>query len=321
VNFLTPVLPHHTWRPLTPADAVVYQQLAYACAQADRVPAPSANYAAQFTSDPEVFAHQTLGLFHDHGALRASAWITLDASMQHEYRAFLDVQVAPDARGMTPVPEGVLLAWGEAQARQLYPERCASRPRVLRLDVYHQNQESLDRYVAAGFAFALAEDELRRDLLLPIAPHPLPDGMIYRRWRADVASAFFEVYRQAFRERPGFPNWSKELWRRNMTEHDEFRPELSLLVSSGTTDTGFAICAVAHEQAETGHIVQMGVVPAHRHRGIGNALLSEVMRRFKAVGLRYATLEVNVNNPQALRIYQHNGFERIHRFSSYRKTL
>ncbi|MBA3946684.1 MAG: GNAT family N-acetyltransferase [Herpetosiphonaceae bacterium] len=319
---MPPGLPNHTWRPLAPGDAPAYQQLAQACAQADRVPAPQpAEHEEKFASDPEVFAHQTLGLFHDQGELRASVWITLDDSMQHEYRAFLDMQVAPALRGASPAPESFLLVWGEERTRQLCAGRAEFPFCVLRLDFYHQNQASLERYVAAGFAFALAEDEMRRDLSLPIATHVLPTGMIYRSWTAEVAPAFFSVYSQAFRERPGFPGWSAEMWCRNMTGHDEFCPDLSLLVSAGETDIGFAICAVENEQAEAGHIIQIGVVPAYRHQGVGNALLAEVMRRFKAADLRYATLEVNVNNPEALRVYQHNGFEQIKCHSSYRKTL
>lgn len=60
---------------------------------------------------------------------------------------------------------------------------------------------------------------------------------------------------------------------------------------------GYALCAV--EGNTSGHIVQMGVRPLWRRRGLAGMLLAEAMRRFRAEGLRYATLEVNVNNPQA----------------------
>ncbi len=241
--------------------------------------------------------------------------------MQHEYRAFLDILVHPELRDEALAVENYLLAWAEAQTRSLAEGRTDQRPWILRLDFYHQNQDSIDRYLVAGFGFALAEDEMRRDLAQTIPENPLPAGMLYHSWTPELAPAFFEVYSQAFRERPGFPGWSEETWRRNMTGHDEFRPDLSLLVSDENTPIGFVLCAVEADQTEAGHIIQMGVVPTSRNNGIATAILSETMRRFKATGLRYTTLEVNANNPQARSVYRHNGFEQTKRYSSYRKTI
>jgi len=93
----------------------------------------------------------------------------------------------------------------------------------------------------------------------------------------------------------------------------------------GAEAAGFAICHVQTEGQDQpsgeGWIIQMGVRPSRRNRGLGSALLSEVMRRLRAEGLRYAVLDVNVNNAQALHLYQRLGFERTRRYTSYQKRV
>ncbi|MGB9299271.1 MAG: GNAT family N-acetyltransferase, partial [Anaerolineae bacterium] len=87
---------------------------------------------------------------------------------------------------------------------------------------------------------------------------------------------------------------------------------------------GFAICHVETEGADdtagVGWIVQMGVRPAWRRRGLGRALLCEVMHGLQADGLTSAALEVNIDNHRAMRLYERLGFERSRRRTSYQKV-
>lgn len=133
----------------------------------------------------------------------------------------------------------------------------------------------------------------------------------------------FDAYRDAFRERPRFPNWTEQVWRHNFASGASFREDLSLLLLEGTEPVGFVICHV-EEEAEVpgglGWIAQMGVRPSWRNRGLGRALLCEVLRSFQAHGLAWAALEVNVDNDRALRLYERRGFERHRRRTSYQKV-
>jgi mycothiol synthase len=56
-------------------------------------------------------------------------------------------------------------------------------------------------------------------------------------------------------------------------------------------------------------IVQVGVVPAARRRGLAAALVSEALGRLRAEGSDQAWLTVNVNNPGAAAVYRRLGFE------------
>lgn len=59
-----------------------------------------------------------------------------------------------------------------------------------------------------------------------------------------------------------------------------------------------------------GAVQNLGVIPGHRGRGLGTALLMCSMRGFRAVGLRRAYLEVTADNDGAVRLYRRLGFRK-----------
>jgi mycothiol synthase len=252
----------------------------------------------------------------------AAAWVTCDDRLAHEWRAFLDGRVHPDylGRGLG----SFILQWMETRARQILTAQNGDRPSVLRIDFHDRSDDALGLFEKYGFRFAFAEDEWRRDLRQAVPVTELPEGMAVVTWSPQSAAQFFDVYQDAFRERAGCPNWSEEVWRHNFTDGAGFRPDLSLLMLQGREAVGFAICHVETEGAEdragVGWIVQMGVRPAWRRRGLGRALLCEVMRRFQADGLASAALEVNIDNRRAMRLYERLGFERRRRRTSFQKV-
>jgi ribosomal protein S18 acetylase RimI-like enzyme len=213
----------------------------------------------------------------------------------------------------------------ETRARQILTAQKEDRPGVLRIDFYDRSDDAVALFEKCGFRFAFAEDEMRRDLSLPMPAVQLPGGMSLVTWTPQRGTLFFDVYQDAFRERAGCPNWSEEVWRHNFTDGAGFRPNLSLLLLQGTEAVGFAICHVetegADDPADVGWIVQMGVRPAWRKRGLGSALLNEVMHRFQAEGLGWAALEFNIDNYRALRLYRRLGFECCRRRTSYQKVV
>ncbi len=52
----------------------------------------------------------------------------------------------------------------------------------------------------------------------------------------------------------------------------------------------------------------MGIVPSHRHRGLGRALLCETLAAAEAAGLTRIELEVLASNQLAIALYERNGF-------------
>ena len=265
----------------------------------------------------------TLCAIDSGGRLAASAWVTCDARLRHEYRVFLDGRVFPDyrSRGLG----SFILRWMEARVRQMLSELGLDRPGVLRIDFYDRSDDAIALFGQHGFRFAFAEDEMRRELSHPLPDIPLPEDKTVVTWSPQRAALFFSVYQDAFRERPGFPNWSEDTWRENFTGGATFRPDLSLLAMENAEAVGFALSHVEMEDDQKsggeGWIAQMGVRPAWRKRGLGGALLCEVMQRFRAGGLKWAALEVNTTNPRALSLYQRLGFERLKRRTSFQKAV
>ncbi len=320
-----PKLPGHIWRALQREDAHALHRLELYCASTDGSTNLStvAHYQKKLDEAAENPLTDTLCAVDANGQLAMTAWVTCDNCVKHEYPAFLDGNVHPDHRGRAL--GSFSLQWMEARARQILATLSDHRPRVLRIDFYDRSDDATAIFEKHGFRFALAEDEMRRDLSQPIPAVPLPEGMTFVTWSPRRASLFFSVYDHAFRDRPGFPAWTEDIWRHNLTGDPDFRPDLSLLIVDGQEPVGFTICHVESrgddKHSSEGWISQMGVRPPWRNRGLGSALLSELMQRFRSGGLRYATLDVSVNNPQALRLYGRLGFEHTKRYTSFQKKV
>lgn len=313
------------WRPLTGDDAPALAQLEIACASADANthPLSLAEIEQWFLANPQT-EERTLGAFDRQGQLVAAGRVSVDTHFLHEIRAGLDGKVHPMVR-----QQGIgtaLLAWMEARARQAVAALRDPRPLVLRLDFYHTNPQAMDLYRRQGFAFKMTEHHMRRDLTQPLPPKVLlPAGMSFSEWSDELAAAFHTVYAAAFRERPGFPDWSQEVWQQAFTGDETFRPNLTLLLRLGDQPVGYALGSIEDDELHPGEtfgfIGQMGIVPAWRRRGLGQWLLSEEMHRMRDLGLAWAGLDVNDNNPNAMRLYQQLGFVIQYSFSSYRKEV
>ena len=168
-----------------------------------------------------------------------------------------------------------------------------------------------DLFASRGLRQVFAEDVMRIDLTGGVPEAVWPDGTTLHEWTAESAQRFFAVYTAAFRERPGFPGWSAGQWIDDVTGDEDFRPRWSVLASvPGVGDAGFVTGAV-------GWIVQIGVVPAARGRGLGAALVGEALGRMRAEGAAEAWLDVNVDNP-ASRLYRRLGFRVMGRRARYR---
>ena len=318
-----PIVPGYTWRALRLGDAPALHQLELECEPADGGTDLSTvvEYLEKLQGAGEKLTTDTLCAADSAGRLAASAWVTCDIHLKHEYRAFLDGRVHPDYRGRGL--GSFLLEWMEARACETLSALEEDRLAMLRVDFYDRSADAVELLEKYGFRLASAEDTMRRDLSHALPALQLLEGMTLVAWSEQRATTFFEVYEDAFRERPRFPGWSEETWRHNFTDYPDFRADLSLLVMEGTEAVGFTICHAENggnpQSGGTGWVDQMGVRPAWRKRGVGGALLSEVMRRFQAGGLGWAALEVSTENRRALRVYQQLGFERYKRRTSFQK--
>jgi len=165
-----------------------------------------------------------------------------------------------------------------------------------------------------GLRQTFAEDVMRFDLVQePPAVHPPADVMLIE-WSSELGNRFFGVYEAAFRERPGFPGWSAGQWIEWISDDEDFAPEWTLLATREGTDLGFVA------SARGAWIVQVGTTAAARGTSIGAALTAEALRRMRAGGETEALLDVNVDNPGAIRVYERLGFAHIGRRARYERV-
>lgn len=168
-----------------------------------------------------------------------------------------------------------------------------------------------DAPALAGWRLRHVEDDLCSRLLTPAPSQPTASNYVTEPWSEARAEAAYAAYVASFEERPGFPGWSCTRWLDWATGYASFRGDLSRVVLEGSEIVGYALAA---QEPDGCHIVQMGVVPAARRRGLGRTLLRLVAVAAATEGTRELRLAVNLDNPGARALYASEGY----RFSARR---
>ena len=112
-------------------------------------------------------------------------------------------------------------------------------------------------------------------------------------------------------------SWADGKRGRGMRFFGAMRKEMGLRAA---THAAFAFRLLTARALEDGcaYINFLGVLPAHRGRGVGRRLLEQGAHRARLAGKRRLVLEVAANNRQAIRLYRKSGFRRVR---SYRSRL
>ena len=296
INPTPPRLPGLSWRPITLNDLAGLVELAEACRLADG--------GLAFLNEPDNLAERyfpeapgaAIGAFSPDGRLEACATTHLVPDTWTK-RVVIVGQVRPAWRG-----RGIgnyLMRWSLAQGAALYAADPVDR-QLLQVATESLTDEASDLYQAHGFEAVMEELIMWRDLQLPLPEQTLPPDVTVMSWRPDLAIQFYQAYQASFRDRPGFPGWSAAEWIDWTQDDENARPEWSLLARVGETPVGFLTAAI---EPPGGFVVQVGVVPEQRRRGLGTALMVESMRRMRTAGEKAVQLTVNINNPGAVQAY------------------
>jgi ribosomal-protein-alanine N-acetyltransferase len=94
-------------------------------------------------------------------------------------------------------------------------------------------------------------------------------------------------------------------------------PETFIVAEADGNVVGYIMCRVEvgfsnfglSGLVKKGHIVSVAVLPEHRRKGIGIALVSQAMDGMRAYGAKQCYLEVRVTNEEAVSLYKKLGFE------------
>jgi len=89
---------------------------------------------------------------------------------------------------------------------------------------------------------------------------------------------------------------------------------VALIAEEDGRALGFLFCVLGDRGRRTAHVTDVYVRPEARRRGIGRALLAEVVEPARKAGLEHVSLEVLVRNAEARRLYERLGFAAVDMF-------
>lgn len=120
---------------------------------------------------------------------------------------------------------------------------------------------------------------------------------------------------EEFEAELGHEPYQRETW-------EEAWEDLSVTVDEGVAlvaedegqPVGFVFCVLGDRGRQTAHVTDIYVRPEARRRGIGRALLAELIEPARGAGLAHVSLEVLVRNSEARRLYERLGFAPVDMF-------
>lgn len=102
--------------------------------------------------------------------------------------------------------------------------------------------------------------------------------------------------------------WTLEQFRQELAKPYSHTLIALLHTSDSPTVVGYAVFWVVADEL---HLLNLAVAPLYRRRGIGRALLNEVLSHGRNLGARIAWLEVRPSNTAALALYSSLGFRQV----------
>jgi ribosomal-protein-alanine N-acetyltransferase len=97
-------------------------------------------------------------------------------------------------------------------------------------------------------------------------------------------------------------------WPREMLAYELCHPHSVLLVAACDPEAPPAAYAAFRHAAGEAELLRVGVGPGFRRRGLARALLVEGLERLRDAGVQVCFLEVRVDNPSAIYLYESLGF-------------
>jgi predicted GNAT family acetyltransferase len=89
---------------------------------------------------------------------------------------------------------------------------------------------------------------------------------------------------------------------------------MALIVEQEGEAVGFVFCVLGDRGRKTAHVTDIYVRPVARNQGIGRALLAQLIEPAREAGLDHVSLEVNLHNAGARRLYERLGFVAVDMF-------
>jgi ribosomal protein S18 acetylase RimI-like enzyme len=114
---------------------------------------------------------------------------------------------------------------------------------------------------------------------------------------------------EEFEAELGHEPYQRETWEEAWEDLSvTVREGVALIAEEEGRALGFVFCVLGDRGRQTAHVTDVYVRPEARRRGIGRALLAELVEPARQAGLGHVSLEVLVRNTDARRLYERLGF-------------
>ena len=319
-----------SWRPLTTADLASWHALVRDIEAEDR---PSERYTVEDLQDDlengswkDPAVDSVVGL-DGNGVPVAFGHVEVRPGDTRVVRAFCWGGVHPAWRG-----RGIgsaLLRWQEEVARRKVRARPGDAPGRMVVQVDEHLLRTRQLLERSGLAPARWYVEMTRplDAAHPVPRVPVPPGYRVEPYSPAWSEQVRVTHNVAFADHWGSEPRSPEDWQRATVGGRAFRPDWSHVALHAGDVVGYTVASAypqdwAAQGYTSGWTDLVGVLRAHRGRGLAPALLTASMRGMTTDGMERADLGVDSENGTgALGVYTRLGYRAAGRTISYTKEL
>jgi mycothiol synthase len=166
----------------------------------------------------------------------------------------------------------------------------------------------VDLYESSGYRRARHSFRMRIDLDRdPPAPE-WPDGFRVRTMREGEERRVYDAQMASFADTWMFAPDPYESWLHWMVEEPSFDRSLWFLAEQDGDLAGIILSRAPENEPGLGWVRILGVLPAYRNKGLGQALLRHTFAEFANRGFNAVGLGVDAENPTgAVRVYERAG--------------
>ncbi len=256
----------------------------------------------------EPLASHDIQLWHEpSGTIIGLGWYDIASG-------WLGMQLHPQWRKLSQL-QHYIHSWGEAQARK---HRTNTPVRQLQVVALAQDSPYITWLEAHGFVrepFTLLR--MRRTLADPLGVADLAPGWVVQHIdRAEQVPLRAALYRDVW----GQHEVQLAEYQR-LRGASDYRAELDLVVIAPEGSyVAFCLCWFDSVN-QTGLIEPMGTVPRYRRSGYGRVVLTEGLRRLRALGAREVFVTVDADAQPARQLYETIGFQAMMTEYHYHKAL
>jgi ribosomal protein S18 acetylase RimI-like enzyme len=105
------------------------------------------------------------------------------------------------------------------------------------------------------------------------------------------------------------PPFFDEPWETVVEDVDDvIRDGVALIAEEDGSPIGYALASLVPQTPIRGHLFDLYVSPSARNRGVGRALIAEVSDEMRSEGASHLSLDVELTNEAARRLYERLGF-------------